>query len=56
MGNDTLKDLAVKQGYVPETCTFDGEMIMMLTNLDGCACKGCNQDRNVCKGRPKAGV
>jgi len=52
--DDILKELAIKQGYVPEGCTFDGQMIMHLTQMDGDACKGCNEDRKICGGRERS--
>lgn len=46
-------DMAVQQGYVPESCTLDGEMVMLLIKRED-PCAGCNMDRDVCKGRPKS--
>ena len=48
---DTMLDICVEQGYVPETCQLDGQLVYMLTKENGDACKGCNIDRAVCKGR-----
>ena len=51
------KELMIKQGYVPATCTlpdeFAGPVIYHETEAGRDACGGCNQDRNICKGRPK---
>lgn len=55
MNNDTMKDLCIKQGYVPSTCTLDGMLVWALTNDQGDACKGCNESREICKGRTDKG-
>lgn len=50
---DPVFNLCVALKYVPDTCLFSGEMVYMLTNLEGDACARCNHDRDVCKGRPR---
>lgn len=50
------KDMMIKQGYVPATCTlpieFAGPLIWSEINKGGDPCKGCHADRSICKGRP----
>ena len=46
------KEMCVKQGYVPQTCTMDDQLCWLLVKSQGDPCQGCNEDRNVCKGRP----
>ena len=48
---DIMRGLCVKQGYVPSTCTMDGKLCFALVNSHGDPCRGCNEDRSVCKGR-----
>ena len=48
---DMYKEMCIQQGYVPNTCTMDGQMCWLLVNSQGDPCKGCNEDRNKCKGR-----
>ena len=50
---DIMRDLCIRQGYVPADCYLPGQMVYCLTSSQGDACKGCNGDRGVCKGRPK---
>jgi hypothetical protein len=45
------KQMCIQQGYVPSTCTMDGQYCWMLVNDQGDPCKGCNANRNICKGR-----
>ena len=51
--DDIHKKMAVNQGYVPATCTLPGQLVMVLMNSGEDPCKGCNNDRQKCKGRPK---
>lgn len=51
MENDIMRDLCIKRGYVPKTCTLPGQLVLALTNEQGDPCNGCNEDRSVCKGR-----
>ena len=47
----------VQQGWVPKTCTLTDDQVRMLFPLalrGEDVCRGCNADRDVCKGRPKA--
>jgi hypothetical protein len=50
------KDMMIKQGYVPTTCTMPDPPAGMLIHSEISAgrdpCAGCNLDREVCKGRP----
>ena len=50
--NDGMLKLCKEQGYVPEGCVLAGSLVYALTNETGDACKGCNEDRRKCKGRP----
>lgn len=45
------KQMCVKQGYVPSTCTMDGEMCWSLVQSRGDPCNGCMENRSVCNGR-----
>lgn len=48
---DIMRDLCIKQGYVPQTCKLPGQMVFLLVKKQGNPCQGCNYDRNICKGR-----
>ena len=50
---DMLKEMCIKQGYVPPTCIMDGQLCYMLVQKQGDPCKGCNADREECKGRER---
>ena len=45
------KQMCVQQGYVPSTCTMEGQMCWLLVNSQGDPCKGCNANRKICNGR-----
>lgn len=45
------KQMCVQQGYVPSTCILDGQMVWLLVKDGKDPCKGCNANRNICKGR-----
>lgn len=45
------KQMCIQQGYVPSTCTMDGQYCWMLVNSQGDPCKGCNENRKKCNGR-----
>jgi hypothetical protein len=51
------KEMMIKQGYVPQTCTlpdiFAGPLIYSEVRQGRSPCDGCNEDRSVCKGGPK---
>lgn len=51
------KDLMIKQGYAPPTCTLPPEIAGPLIYSEICKgkspCDGCNEDRAICKGSPK---
>jgi hypothetical protein len=49
---DTMRELCINQGYVPSDCKMPGEMIFALMHKED-PCNGCNEDRNICNGRPK---
>lgn len=50
---DFYKNMCIKQGYVPSTCTMEGQMCFLLVQKQGDPCKGCNADREKCKGRSR---
>lgn len=50
---DPLRDMCINQGYVSKTCTMTGELIFALVNSHEDPCKGCNENRIICKGRKK---
>jgi len=45
------KQMCIQQGYVPSTCTMEGQMCWLLVNSQGDPCKGCNANRKICNGR-----
>jgi len=45
------KQMCIQQGYVPSTCTMDGQMCWLLMKSQGDPCKGCNENRSKCNGR-----
>lgn len=53
----TGKDMMIKQGYVPPTCTLPVEIAGPLIYSEICKgrspCWGCEADRSICKGQPK---
>ena len=51
--HEQLHEVAVELGYVPPTCTLDGELVMLLVSKREDPCARCNEDRNVCQGRPR---
>lgn len=42
---DMYKQMCIQQGYVPPTCTMEGQMCFLLVQSQGDPCKGCNADR-----------
>ncbi len=50
---DILKEMCIRQGYVPPACIMDGELCLKLVQKQGDPCKGCNADRKDCKGRSR---
>lgn len=48
---DHMKQMCIKQGYVPEKCTLAGVIVWGLINRPEDPCAGCNENRNVCGGR-----
>ncbi len=51
--NDGLLRVAKIQGHVPEGCYLHGHLVMFLVQKGETPCAGCNNDRSVCKGKPK---
>jgi len=49
--DDHLLNMAKMQGYVPNTCLLGGQTVMGLVNSGADPCKGCECDREKCKGR-----
>jgi hypothetical protein len=51
------KKMMIQQGYVPTTCTLPvelaGPLIWLETKAGRSACDRCNNDRSVCKGKPR---
>ncbi|MPM00573.1 hypothetical protein SDC9_46800 [bioreactor metagenome] len=45
------KQMCVQQGYVPSTCTMEGQMCWALVQSQGDPCKGCMANRKTCNGR-----
>ena len=49
------KDMMIQQGYVSATCTLPLELAGMLIyseiNNGRSPCDGCEEDRNICKGK-----
>ena len=52
-GTDIMRNIMVQQGYIPRTCTLHGRVIFGLINRGEDPCKGCNENRTICKGREK---
>lgn len=50
---DIQLQMAIQQGYVPLKCSLDGRLVMALINSGENPCDGCNNDRNICGGRPR---
>lgn len=48
-----FKQMCIRQGYIPATCTMDGQLAWMLVNKGESPCWGCNEDRKVCQGQDK---
>ena len=53
---DIMRELCIKQGYVPSTCKLPGQLVFALVNEQGDPCNGCNENRAVCKGRKSKAV
>jgi len=51
--NDGLLRVAKIQGYVVDGCYLPGAVVMFLVNKGEGPCKGCNNDRSVCGGKPR---
>jgi len=50
---DNMREICIEQGYVPVGCTLPGMMVFGLVNKGECPCDGCNENRAICKGKPK---
>lgn len=51
--DDHMLNMSKMQGYVPKTCLLGGLSVMSLVKDGKDPCKGCECDRNKCKGRDK---
>jgi len=49
--DDILSQMAIHQGYVPETCLLGGNIIMAEVQSGKDPCAGCQCDRSKCHGR-----
>lgn len=49
--DDFLLELCIGQGYVPEGCLLNGQLVLTLTNEQRDPCKGCVCPREKCNGR-----
>lgn len=47
------KSMSIQQGYIPKTCTLPGQLVWLLVNKGEDPCAGCNENRNICGGRPR---
>ena len=52
MEKDTLREMMIRQGYVPAGCGLNGSIIWGLMNRSEDPCAGCNELRAKCGGRP----
>jgi hypothetical protein len=48
-----FKEMCIQQGYIPTTCTMDGQLAWLLVRKGENPCWGCNEDRKICKGQEK---
>jgi len=48
-----FKVMCIEQGYIPPTCTMEGQLCWLLVKDGQIPCSGCNADRAICKGLPK---
>ena len=52
--NDYCPELGLTPvSYTHLTCTMEGQMCFLLVQSQGDPCKGCNADRNECRGRSR---
>jgi hypothetical protein len=51
--NSFTLEMCKKQGYVPIGCTMPGQIILELIKQSKDPCHCCNEDRDICKGKPK---
>lgn len=48
---DFVREMCIRQGYVPKGCTLNGHLVWGLINRSEDPCDGCNEDRSLCGGR-----
>ena len=53
--DDPMLKMAIRQGYVPQTCLLGGGTVMGETMQGRDPCAGCACDRQKCHGRPPRG-
>jgi hypothetical protein len=51
--DDYFLQMAIAQGYVPNTCLLGGNVVFSEVNLGKDPCAGCNCPREKCHGRPR---
>lgn len=52
--DDVMLKLCKAQGYVPDGCVLAGVLVYSLMQRPpGDPCKGCNENRKNCGGRPR---
>lgn len=54
--DDIHLKMAIRQGYVPETCLLGGVLVMGLVGEGKSPCAGCNCSRAKCHGKPSVHV
>jgi hypothetical protein len=52
---DFWKEAVIEQGYVPKGCTLGGGIVWKLINVAIDPCAGCDENRQICRGRPREG-
>jgi hypothetical protein len=51
--DDKLLVACIKQGYVPDGCLLQGQLVFSIITHSGDPCNGCAGPRKKCKGRPE---
>jgi hypothetical protein len=50
---DSMRELCIQQGYVPQKCKLPGMLVYGLINKGENPCNGCNENREKCGGNLK---
>jgi len=50
-----LLEMAMNQGYVGKNCTLKGGLVMEVVYAGLDPCRGCEEERGICHGRPRRG-